>query len=114
MAPDHPAPHTLVPLYESNAGDLFIAVNGEEYAWDVTAAAARDGFSADAIALLDEETADWTMAHVPLSTLDHPDTRAIATFNSYLNAVEIHRGSDGHLLARHAGWRYLDVRPDEE
>lgn len=108
--PRIPAPHTLVTLYEDSNGHLFLHLNGESYAWDITPDYRADEFESDCVALFNDDTDEWTIDRVPLSNLDHPNTRAIATYDDNIGQPLIHNDpASGRILADHAGRRYLGI-----
>ena len=109
--------HTMVTLYESNAGDLFIAADDGALAYDVTAGEDA-GFEADAVALLNGDTDDWTVDYYPLADITasvgemkgRAPNQAIATVALYddnVGRVEIVRHAGTMIVAGHNGRRYI-------
>lgn len=112
-------PHTMVALYESNAGDLFIAADDEEVAYNLTNGDDA-GFYLDAeMGVLGGERDDWTVASYPLAEItvslgQTNGTRLIAIYDGTTGEVTALRGTGGRILAGHNGRRYIGHLEGEE
>lgn len=113
--PQHPAPHTIVTLYEDSHGHLFIHLNGEDYAWNITPDYLPDEFESNSVVLLNDDTDDWTVDRVPVSDLNHPNMRLVATYSDYDHSITIHRDpASGRLMAGVGTRRYLGLSENGE
>ena len=120
-------PHTIVTLYESEAGDLWIAADDEDVAYDVTERAGQDtefvddvgrvfvqagSFEGDAVALLDGDMEDWAAktcpkAEITASLGETNGNRIIAIYDGANGGVEVMRLASGQPIAATNGRRYI-------
>lgn len=113
-------PHTMVSLYESNSGHLYIAADDEDVAYNVTAGDDA-GFYLDAeMGLLGGERDAWTIETYPLAdvtaSVGHVNgNRLIALYDGTTGEVVPQRDDySGRVLAGHNGRRYIGGLDGEE
>jgi hypothetical protein len=101
---------TTITLYESNAGHLFIARDGDETYYDMTDLQDVSSFDEDAAALAAGETADWTVdtyrsGEYDLRVGEPNGARRVAEYKSETGETTL---DTNHLATPgHAGRRYL-------
>lgn len=109
LSPAPPDPAWRVDLYEDNAGGLYLV--GPDLRLGLTYVVTdgvAGGFEADAVALLDGDTAAWTVPTLPTPLLDLDSLTLIAHYDGAQGVVYVARGADGtHPAAGHNGRRYV-------
>ena len=95
----------IVTLHESNAGHLFIIQEGAQLAYDVTEAAEPEGFEFDAVALLDGDTAGWTVDTLPAEQI--ADVPVVAEYDGTTGEVRLLADRVGGMTPGHAARRYI-------